>query len=50
MIVVISGSIRPGNNSSVVAKGLQNMLLDAGEEVFSSDLEAPPPELLTHAA
>ncbi len=50
MIVVISGSNRPGNNSSVVAKGLQNMLVDAGEEVFSIDLEALPPELFTPAA
>ncbi len=50
MIVVISGSNRPGNNSSVVAKTLQSMLVDAGEEVFPIDLEALPPELFTPAA
>ncbi len=50
MIVVISGSNRPGNNSSVVAKTLESMLVDAGEEVFPIDLEALPTELFTPAA
>ena len=50
MIVVISGSNRPGNNSSVVAKTVESMLIDAGEEVFPIDLEALPPELFTPAA
>ena len=50
MIVVISGSNRPGNNSSVVAKALEGMLADAGEEIFPIDLEALPPELFTPAA
>ena len=47
MIVVISGSNRPGNNSSVIAKSLGSMLVDAGEEVFPIDLEALPTELFT---
>ncbi len=50
MIVLISGSNRPGNNSSVVTKSLENMLVDAGEEVFPIDLEALPTELFTPAA
>lgn len=50
MIVVISGSNRPGNNSSVIAKTLESLLIDAGEEVFPIDLEALPTELFTPAA
>jgi NAD(P)H-dependent FMN reductase len=50
MIVVISGSNRPGNNSSVIAKTLEGMLADAGEEIFRIDLEALPTDLFTPAA
>ena len=50
MIVVISGSNRPGNNSAVVARTLGSMLVDAGEDVFPFDLEALPTELFTPAA
>ncbi|MEN8164965.1 MAG: NAD(P)H-dependent oxidoreductase [Acidobacteriota bacterium] len=50
MIVVISGSNRPGNNSSIVAKSLRAMAADAGEETFPVDLEALPTELFTPAA
>ena len=50
MIVVVSGSNRPGNNSSIVAGTLKEKLIAAGEEVFSIDLEALPNELFTPAA
>jgi len=50
MIVVISGSNRPGNNSSIVARTVKSMLVAAGEEVFTIDLEKLPPELFTPAA
>jgi len=50
MIVVISGSNRPGNNSSVVAGTLESMLIDAGEDVFPVDLEALPADLFTPGA
>lgn len=50
MIVVISGSNRPGNNSSVVAKALEAMVVDAGETIFPIDLETLPPDLFTPAA
>lgn len=50
MIVVISGSNRPGNNSSIVAKALEAMVADAGETVFPVNLEALPPDLFTPAA
>jgi NAD(P)H-dependent FMN reductase len=50
MIVVISGSNRPGNNSSIVARTVKSMLVTAGEEVLPIDLEALPAELFTPAA
>lgn len=50
MIVLISGSNRPGNNSALVANALRTLLIEAGEDVFDVDLEALPPELFTPAA
>lgn len=50
MIVVISGSNRPGNNSKVVAASLEAMFSAAGEEVRPIDLESLPEGLFTPAA
>ncbi len=50
MIVLISGSNRPGNNTRHVACALEALLRKAGQEVFLIDLEELPLELFSPSA
>lgn len=50
MIVVISGSNRPNNNSRRVAHKIESMLHEAGEKVFFIDLEELPADLFIPAS
>jgi chromate reductase len=50
MFVVISGTNRPGNNTSKVANRVRRRLESAGHEVLLVDLEALPPETFTPAS
>lgn len=50
MIVVISGSNRPNNNSRRVAREIGTMVRKAGETVFLIDLEELPADLFVPAS
>lgn len=50
MFVVISGTNRPGNNTSIVAARVRRRLQEAGHGVFFIDLAELGPELFVPAA
>ncbi len=50
MIVLISGTNRPANNTRHVAQMLETLLQKAGQEVFLVDLEQLPPDLFSPAS